>query len=290
MSHGSPARRSARGGLGLALLLGALVSLTATVALGHHSVTVYAGLTPLPRVDAVVVLVITLAGALLAAWFACHLALGAACVLVAAAGRRWRAGERFVAQRGPTLVRRAVATGLGVSIGLGGLAATAHEPAPDLGWQPTTGQPDAVLVSDAPLDLGWVPTEPAPNSGSDHEDAHDGASHVSPDAPSPDRNHTPDDHQDAPDRRGAERGARLGMDVVPSDAAPEDEPEQRHVVVPGESLWSITRSHLGDVDDDAVAAAWPVLYDTNRDVVGPNPDLIHPGQELTVPAFHEEQP
>ncbi|WP_103528994.1 LysM peptidoglycan-binding domain-containing protein [Streptomyces sp. SM12] len=50
-----------------------------------------------------------------------------------------------------------------------------------------------------------------------------------------------------------------------------------HVVQPGDSLWSITDEHRGDPE------AWPEVYQANRDIVGENPNLILPGQEVTVP-------
>ncbi|MGE5174802.1 MAG: LysM peptidoglycan-binding domain-containing protein [Hyphomicrobiales bacterium] len=51
-----------------------------------------------------------------------------------------------------------------------------------------------------------------------------------------------------------------------------------HRVLPGESLWRISRQ------DDVYGAGhlWRRLYDANRDRIG-NPDLIHPGQEIRIP-------
>lgn len=52
----------------------------------------------------------------------------------------------------------------------------------------------------------------------------------------------------------------------------------------GDSLWAIA-THLlgGDADVGEVAAATATLFAHNRTVVGPDPDLIHPGTTLTVP-------
>jgi hypothetical protein len=56
------------------------------------------------------------------------------------------------------------------------------------------------------------------------------------------------------------------------------------VVQRGDSLWSIARQHLGPAATDAeVALAWPRWYATNRDVVGPDPNLLRPGQLLRAP-------
>jgi nucleoid-associated protein YgaU len=72
-----------------------------------------------------------------------------------------------------------------------------------------------------------------------------------------------------------------GVPAHPSAPAPD-----RHVVVVrrGDTLWAIAAAHLpGDVDDAAIAAAWPRWYAANRAVVGPDPDLLLPGQRLHAP-------
>jgi nucleoid-associated protein YgaU len=67
---------------------------------------------------------------------------------------------------------------------------------------------------------------------------------------------------------------------APRAAAPEDEV----VVHRGDSLWSIAARRLGPGASDAeVAAAWPRWYAANRAVIGPDPDLVLPGQRLRVP-------
>jgi nucleoid-associated protein YgaU len=38
-----------------------------------------------------------------------------------------------------------------------------------------------------------------------------------------------------------------------------------------------------------VSAAWPLLYAANRAVVGADPDLIRPGERLSLPAHLEER-
>ncbi|WP_084631175.1 LysM peptidoglycan-binding domain-containing protein [Demequina aestuarii] len=83
-----------------------------------------------------------------------------------------------------------------------------------------------------------------------------------------------------------------GGSETPTTAAPADRSRDRlHVVAPGDSLWSITADaidgglHDGSISRDAgaIAAAWPQLYEANRETVGTDPSLIHPGQELTIP-------
>lgn len=60
-------------------------------------------------------------------------------------------------------------------------------------------------------------------------------------------------------------------------------------VRPGDSLWAIARRQLPpDADDQAVCAAWHRLARVNRTVLGDDPDLIHPGTRLRVPARRRE--
>jgi hypothetical protein len=57
------------------------------------------------------------------------------------------------------------------------------------------------------------------------------------------------------------------------------------VVGPGDSLWAIAAAHLpDDAPEVAVAQAWPAWWAANRDAVGPDPGLIHPGLQLTPPS------
>ena len=62
----------------------------------------------------------------------------------------------------------------------------------------------------------------------------------------------------------------------------------RHVVAPGECLWRIAEQHLdaaGPPPDDAgIARAVTAWWSANSEVIGPDPDLIHPGQVLLAPA------
>lgn len=69
-------------------------------------------------------------------------------------------------------------------------------------------------------------------------------------------------------------------DPVPAAPVPRTVTVQR-----GDSLWSITDDLLGPTPDSisGIAASWPRLHEANRDVIGPDPDRLLPGQELTVP-------
>lgn len=56
------------------------------------------------------------------------------------------------------------------------------------------------------------------------------------------------------------------------------------VVRPGDSLWALVADHLGpDADAGELAAGTRAWYAANRDVIGSDPDLVHPGQVLVVP-------
>jgi LysM domain len=50
-----------------------------------------------------------------------------------------------------------------------------------------------------------------------------------------------------------------------------------YVVQSGDSLSKIAAQYYGNV------YLWPLIYDSNRNVVGPNPNLIHPGLKLLIP-------
>jgi LysM repeat protein len=55
------------------------------------------------------------------------------------------------------------------------------------------------------------------------------------------------------------------------------QPAPRYVVRPGDSLSSIAAAR-------AVRGGWQALYAANRRVIGPDPDVIHPGTVLVLPA------
>jgi resuscitation-promoting factor RpfA len=74
-----------------------------------------------------------------------------------------------------------------------------------------------------------------------------------------------------------------GNDQVP--AAPGAPAERTVVVHRGDTLWSIAAEHLGpQATLQDVADAWPRWYAANRTVIGPDPDLLLPGQQLSAPA------
>ena len=56
------------------------------------------------------------------------------------------------------------------------------------------------------------------------------------------------------------------------------------LVRPGDSLWSLAARDLPAGSPAAlVTARWHAIYAANRSVIGPDPDLIVPGQRLRLP-------
>ncbi|NYE37487.1 hypothetical protein F4692_002620 [Nocardioides cavernae] len=58
-----------------------------------------------------------------------------------------------------------------------------------------------------------------------------------------------------------------------------------YVVRRGDSLWSIAVAHPGDGDTDE---RWRAIWAANHAEVGDDPDVIHPGQVLRLPATDQD--
>ncbi|MDV3220044.1 LysM peptidoglycan-binding domain-containing protein [Intrasporangium sp.] len=86
---------------------------------------------------------------------------------------------------------------------------------------------------------------------------------------------------DAPSRvMQSDQTGLLGGTLRPTGTANDTVTVQR-----GDTLWSIAADHLGPRATDAeIAGEWPRWFEANREVIGGNPDLILPGQQLRVPA------
>ncbi len=60
-----------------------------------------------------------------------------------------------------------------------------------------------------------------------------------------------------------------------------------YVVAAGDSLWAIAERRLQAegraASVDEIAGYWRAIYAANAGLVGPDPDLIHPGQVLELP-------
>jgi hypothetical protein len=88
--------------------------------------------------------------------------------------------------------------------------------------------------------------------------------------------------------RAVAPAAHGGRDAAVARAAvePARVTADTYVVRPGDSLWSIARSHPAGGSTDE---RWRAIWAANRDVVGADPDLIRPGQALRLPGAHPEQ-
>jgi len=81
--------------------------------------------------------------------------------------------------------------------------------------------------------------------------------------------------------------ASPGLAEVGTAPPASDEPAAGRtiVVVRGDTLWGIAARHLAPGATNAqIATAWPRWYAANVAVIGPDPNLLLPGQELAVPA------
>ena len=58
---------------------------------------------------------------------------------------------------------------------------------------------------------------------------------------------------------------------------PKDAPKRTYTVKAGDNLWKIAQRFYSQ------GTRWSEIYDANKGVIGPDPDLIQPGQVLTIP-------
>jgi hypothetical protein len=146
----------------------------------------------------------------------------------------------------PAGARRGAALALGIGLGVGLGAPALASPAP----QPVpAGAPDWPV---APPAAGWSPAAEPATAG-----------------PAAD-----------PGAAGPGAPGRPAPDWPAAPAA--------HAVVPGDCLWDIAAADLRDgsraAGDAAVAAAVSAWWRANADTIGPDPDLLLPGQVLHPPA------
>ncbi|MFI2488842.1 hypothetical protein ACH47X_18180 [Promicromonospora kroppenstedtii] len=241
-------RRGLLGLLGLGLALVAAAGL-----LGVRTWQVGAGLgSAYFPVEDIVELAAVAVGTVVAGWTGGHALLALACVLADRRGRRWTAAERAVARHAPAVVRRLARAAAGAGLGLA-LTTPAALALPHAG--PQTGEARAADAGPAVvLDLGWRPTDGLQAHGPEQSSL-------------------------------VNRGTRPGTG-----------PEALVVVEAGDTLWSIAADGLARAadgtrstrraaapSDTETAQAVVRWHDTNRDVVGADPDLIRPGMVLHQP-------
>jgi hypothetical protein len=201
--------------------------------------------------------VATLAEAAL--WFAAAwVALGLACCLIARLpGTLGAAGAAVGGMLLPRLLLRLVAGSAGLGVLVAPVAAVAHPPPPRPA--PTSASAPALPGPIWPSNAS-PPTVAGPRWPT-QQVAHPPPARPRPAAPDPTTEH-----------------------------APPSRPADTVRVRTGDSLWLLAAQRLGPRADDArIAAEWPRWYAANRDVVGPDPDHIVPGQVLHAPAASLEE-
>lgn len=62
-----------------------------------------------------------------------------------------------------------------------------------------------------------------------------------------------------------------------TDNSPAPQAPQQYTVVKGDCLWNIAKHFYGD------GSLYTIIYNANQGVIGGNPNLIYPGQVLTIP-------
>ena len=134
--------------------------------------------------------------------------------------------------------------------------------------------PAASPAVSAPLEPQLAPADDHTSAGATPDEGHEGI-------PTPGWTPTRGASATVPASPGA-------VDLVSSGGSDGSASSEPVVVHRGDTLWEIAARHLGpgatDVD---IAQEWPRWYAANRDLIGTDPDLIRPGQELVVPRLAE---
>ena len=73
--------------------------------------------------------------------------------------------------------------------------------------------------------------------------------------------------------------------VVPPAQPVINQPVDTTFVQPGDTLWGMAQEQLGpDASPELINNEVGTIHDLNRDIIGDNPHMIHPGQELRLPS------
>lgn len=202
-------------------------------------------------------IVANMAGLIVTAWWAMSLAIAVAAALLERSGkdRAASAAGKFA----PAFMRRLALAAVGLQLVTAPLAS-----ASTLESANTAPAPQNVAVSaPAAASAGWTPTAaPAPPA-------------VPPGTP------VAAHPQWRPLSPVIEPGPLTGRPLRPQQPAGAG---TEVIVRPGDSLWSLSAARLGPFASDVdIALDWPRIYQTNREVIGANPDLLRPGQILRIP-------
>lgn len=188
------------------------------------------------------------AGLIVVAWWVLSFVIAVAAALFERGGRRRAAAA--AGKFSPAFMRRLALAAVGLQLATAPLAQAANDPS------------GAATVPPSAAAAAWVPASepppsPAPRNG----------------AVRPHWTPTP-----APPDPGS-------LAAVPLRAQEPATGVAEVTVRAGDSLWGICAESLGPLATDVdIALAWPRLYQANRDVIGPDPGLLLPGQVLKMPA------
>lgn len=249
------------------------------------------------RPDEVLLALIAWAGVGLAGWLTLGSLLAALALLPGSAGR---AATRVAERVTPLAVRRLLTFTLGAAVGSCALPAA---PVSSAASGPVTagrsssgpaprGPSDAFLPGYGPTD-GSAPTPRRPSDGGPLGlDAGPGflptigqPTPRSIEAPSPPMGASPGYLPTAPPPVHDADRARL-LAPAPRVASSTHE---LVTVRRGDSLWSIASRHLGPgASEIQVAHEWPRWYAANRALIGEDPDVLVPGQQLRPPTSHRD--
>ena len=283
----------------LSLITAALLA-AATVPLVHE--------VPI-RLDAAIGALVLAAGACAAAWTTAWMALTLCCIVAAQAGARREGLEKVTLRLAPAVARRFVAAAIGATLAVGAIPAHAQDtiPVADVGWQVssaraapatdagTTGSTGSLLGprSPAPSDRTANPAAPpAREAAPPPQPAGRATSRVS---RSPVKDTPAGGSVRASERTLATEPAQHPVAGSPETtrapgstqrSAPAATPSGETVTVrAGDTLWALAANALGaHATDAAVAQEWPRWHDANREILGDDPNLIRPGDVLSVPS------
>ncbi|GMA30652.1 LysM peptidoglycan-binding domain-containing protein [Litorihabitans aurantiacus] len=256
-------------------------------------------------VEELVVQGLRVVGVATSGWYLVAGLLAAVTLGLEGLGGGWRTGRTLVRRFGPRLVQRLVGASAVAGVSLAALVGPASAVPDDLTVGPVVAAPAATAPDPTSTDPvtpvhvppvavgGATPEISRPTAPVDRP-----AAVVPVDDPSPAPSlkgrvladpGTPDDTT-APAPASAPTPASPAPAPAPPPAAGEEPPpataidgsaaEAMYTVVAGDSLWRIAQDWAGPDGP----TGWQDWYDANRDVVGPDPDLIHPGAQLRAPA------
>ena len=278
---------SARTGLTRSTL--AAVSATAAtggLAVGTLAAIEQAGRGPL-TVDAAVAAVVLTLGTVAGGLLTIGCVLLAAGAAVTSLGRSARRIEAAAALLTPAVLRRAVAVTVGTGLGLAAASGAATASEIDLGWTITTES--AASVGSEP-----DPAHTATRAAITTATIRPGPGSLAPLVQTPPGTAVP--MMSATPAAPPPAAGTAAADAVTVPMVDTVDTVDTVTVAAGDSLWAIAARQLPSASDAEVATAWPQWHEVNRAVIGDDPDLIHPGQRLLVPAEYlpatsaEEQP